>query len=90
MDVKGSLELLDVLGTLAVDYKAAMADGQFSLFDLPKFADLYPKIRTFSADAKLIPSELKNLDAEAVGKLVTALVDVVTKVLDAVPAPAVP
>lgn len=60
-DVTALKDLIDFLQSVAVDVKAAKADGVVDWRDLPKFVDLLPKAYSASKVLSAVPSELANV-----------------------------
>lgn len=68
-DIKATKEVLEALTVIGIEAKKIAKDG-ISMADLPEALELFKHIDLFVAaikDAKLIPSEMKDLDqAEAI------------------------
>lgn len=68
MDIKNTLDLIDVIQDILVAYKASMADGKLDWKDLlnPETRELVPSIHEALKDGSLIPAELSDLDSAEV------------------------
>ena len=62
MNVKETMDLLNVLECLARCYSEAKADGSVNWFDLPKFRPLLHAMATAFDGLELVESEVRDLD----------------------------
>jgi hypothetical protein len=88
---KGIQETKDLI--LAVDaladcLKDVMADGQFSLMDLPKMIVLFAPVKQAMEGLNLVGEELKDLDAEESSMLMAELSVAMAKIMDIFKKPA--
>lgn len=81
--IDGTKSLLKLVEDLLDAYISASADGKINIFDLPKAAGLLPALRAVSASGKLVPTELKDLDAAEVTALLEQLVVIFEKAVSA-------
>jgi hypothetical protein len=76
-DIKGTLEMLTLVETVAVDFKAVLADGKADWTDIPKLANLWAPARDALTDLPKIPGEIHDLSVDEVKAILSKLVEVV-------------
>jgi hypothetical protein len=84
MDTKNTMEVLDSALVLVEQYKAAMANGQIDVFDIPKLVPVMKAIRSAVEGGSLIPSELKELDDQEIEALFAKITEVVDAIISLV------
>lgn len=78
MDIKNTLEVLEMARVAGVTASEIMADGKLGLSDLPKLAKLWAPAKAALEGVNLIASECSDLDGAEVTQLVNAAVAVAT------------
>lgn len=81
--IEGTKALLKLVEEVLDAYKEASADGKINIFDLPKAAGLLPELRAVAASGKMVPVELKDLDAAELSALLEQMVLVFEKAVAA-------
>jgi hypothetical protein len=83
-DIKESLELVALVGSLADCLIEAKRDGVVSWFDLPKFAPVVGAAKRALDGSDFIDDELKDLSAEEAQALAKSSLEAALKLVDAV------
>lgn len=82
--IKETLEVIDLAKKLGEAVTAAKADGSIDWRDLTKLGPVLVQMRTAVTDGKLIPEELKELDAAEAEELIARLGDAVASLVEAI------
>lgn len=81
MDIKACKSVLSLV-LISIDaVEKAKADGKINLLDLPKLAPVIGALKDAIGAAKLVPEELKDLDATEISELFELLTQVVMRLL---------
>jgi ABC-type nitrate/sulfonate/bicarbonate transport system substrate-binding protein len=84
MGVKESLELVDLIFSLAFAIKEAKKDGIINWMDLPKFAPVIIAAKKAIDGSHLIDAELKDLSQEEAQLVATAALDAGQTLMEAI------
>lgn len=82
--IKESLEIVELLKTVAEAISAAKDDGHINWFDVPKFAPVIVSARRAVENSHLIDDEIKDLSAEESQVLAKAALVAGTLLMEAV------
>lgn len=77
MDVKNTLEVLDLVRVTGVQAAEMLKDGKINIFDLPKLAALVNPARKALQDAQLVAAEVADIDSEEAKQLAQAAIEAV-------------
>lgn len=77
-DIKNTLEVLELARVAGVTAGEVLADGKFTLLDLPKLAKLWAPAKAALEGVNMIAEECADLDGAEVSQLVNASVAVAT------------
>ena len=76
MDVRNTLEVLELAHAPIKDTIAAYEDGSFTFDDIAKYSDLLEKGKAAVEGITLVPEEIKDIDAGEVVQLVSKAVEI--------------
>lgn len=71
--VQDIIDVIDLMEEIASSYEAAKADGTVSIFDIPKFAGVFPALQAAVSGADQIPEQIKDMDADEVKLVIQRL-----------------
>lgn len=84
MDIKETMEFLNGIETVVVQYKAAMEDGSIGLFDIPKLLPIIRDMKTGLEGMGIMAAELKELDTaelEAIFAKISGIVAIIIELI---------
>lgn len=77
MDIKNTLEAIELAATLAKTIDAARADGKVDLNDLGLLMGIMPKLGPALDDITQIPAEIRDLDADELNLIREKIIETV-------------